>query len=75
MERVKFRPLPKDWELVIIDWEDILNPPNYQIKEILDWIDNYDGGRYHLQGYQQTNGFEFRFENPKVATYFKLKWL
>jgi hypothetical protein len=75
VNRVEFSPLPNNWVLVIIDWEDILNPPNYQIKEILDWVNEQPGGRYHLHGYKSTEGFAFRFEHPADATYFKLKWL
>jgi hypothetical protein len=75
MEKIKYQyPYPK-WEKVLILWDNITNHPHYPIKEILDWIDDAPGGRYHLHGYKSTEGFEFRFENPKDATYFKLKWL
>jgi hypothetical protein len=75
MEKINHRPLPTGWKKTIIKWKDIQNPPYYPIKEILDWVDEYDGGRYHLQGYKATQGFEFRFENPHDAILFRLKWL
>jgi hypothetical protein len=52
-----------------------MNHPHYSIREILEWIDDAPGGRYHLHGHNGDDGFAFRFEQPKDATYFKLKWL
>jgi hypothetical protein len=56
-------------------WNEIMNHPHYNIREILKWIDDTPGGRYHLHGHEGTAGFAFRFERPEDATYFKLKWV
>jgi hypothetical protein len=75
MEKIEYQyPHPK-WDKVLILWDNILDYPHYPIKEILEWVDDAPGGKYHLHGYKFTEGFEFRFENPKDATYFKLKWI
>ena len=63
------------WEEIVILWEDVFEGPKYPIKKILDWITTAPGGRYHLHGWNSTEGFCFRFERPEDATYFKLKWL
>lgn len=76
MEKIDYQQPPPAWSSVVILWEDILHNGNdYPIREILSWIDDAPGGRYHLHGYQWDKGFDFRFENPRDATYFKLKWL
>lgn len=66
---------PPDWAEVIILWEDVFNGPKYPIRAILEWIKDAPGGRYHLHGWNSTEGFCFRFESPGDATHFKLKWL
>ena len=63
------------WEEVVILWKDVFDGPKYPIREILNWIDATEGGRYHLHGWNSTDGFCFRFENPADAVYFKLRWL
>ena len=63
------------WEEVVILWEDVFDGPRYPIREILDWIETAPGGRYHLHGWNSTEGFCFGFEQPEDATHFKLKWL
>jgi hypothetical protein len=75
MEKLAYQDPPPAWTEVIIMWEDVLNAPHYPIREILNWIDSAPGQRYHLHGHKGTEGFVFRFENPKDATYFRLKWL
>ncbi len=74
MKKVDLWP-PPDWHEVVVLWEDIMNPPKYPIKQILDWIDVAPGGCYHLHGYKATEGFAFRFENSRDATYFRIMWL
>jgi hypothetical protein len=66
---------PPAWTEIIVLWSDILEGPQYPIREILEWVDAVPGGRYHLHGYKSTEGFSFRFERPKDATHFKLRWL
>lgn len=73
MEKVDSWPPPK-WTEVVITWADILAGRQI-INNVLEWIDTAPGGRYHLHGWRSTEGFAFRFEDPKDATYFKLKWL
>ena len=75
MERLEYQQPPPEWEKVIVLWDNILNPPYYDISRILMWLTEAPGGRYHMFGHGNTLGFDFRFERPEDATYFKLKWL
>lgn len=75
MEKVSYRDPHPEWEEVIIPWGEILGPPRYPIKQILEWVDVAPGGRYHLHGHKGVDGFAFRFENPADATLFRLRWL
>jgi len=79
MEKVAYQDPAPEWTEVVITWNDILHyRPTFfhgRIRYILDWVDRVPGSRYHLHGYNSTEGFAFRFEDPKDATYFKLKWL
>ena len=68
-------PPPEDWEEVVVLWREILEPPRYPIKRMLEWLEEAPGGRYHIHGFESTEGFSFRFEFPKDATHFKLRWL
>jgi len=65
---------PPDWPEVVIKWEQMLESPNHNPNMIVTWVDHTCGGRYHLHGYQNTKGFAFRFEDPKDATLFALRW-
>jgi hypothetical protein len=75
VEKVEPFPIPYNWTEVLVTWNEIMNVPYYDIKGMLTWAEEYPGSRYHLLGYKHTEGFVFRFEDPKDATYFKLKWL
>lgn len=66
---------PPSWTEIVILWDDITDGCRYPIREILNWLETAEGGRYHLHGFNSTEGFCFRFENPADATHFKLKWL
>lgn len=66
---------PPDWTEVVVLWDEILGEPGYPIKQILEWLDDAPGGKFHLHGYNSTEGFSFRFHNPTDATHFKLRWL
>ena len=68
-------PPPESWTEVRVMWEDILEGPKFPIKRILDWLEDAPGGRYHMSGYESTEGFSFRFERAEDATHFKLRWL
>ena len=74
MKQIESWP-PPDWTEVIVLWDEILGEPGYPIREILEWLDDTPGGEFHLHGYKSTEGFSFRFHNPKDATHFKLRWL
>jgi hypothetical protein len=52
----------------------MLDYADYHPHMITDWLDHAPGGRYHLHGYQATEGFAFRFENPEDAVLFALRW-
>jgi len=73
LEKVEAWP-PPEWPSVTIFWDDILEGPCYPIREILQWIDDAPGDNYHLSGLDDARGFDFRFQNPQDATYFRLKW-
>lgn len=74
MNKVDMWP-PPEWEEVVVMWDKMLQSKTHNPNTILDWIDNYPGGDYHLHGYRSTEGFAFRFKRPEDATVFKLKWL
>jgi hypothetical protein len=74
VEKVECWP-PPDWIKVVITWDEVFAGMSYPLKEILDGINKMPGGRYHLHGYKSTEGFEFRFEDPEDAVYFKLRWV
>ena len=40
--------------------------------DIFNWLHKQPGGRFHLHGYNSTEGFAYRFERPKDATWFRL---
>ena len=73
MLKVESWPPPK-WPEVVIKWSTILSNQSYNVNEMLEWIDNAPGGRYHLHGYKSTEGFAFRFERGEDATMFSLRW-
>ena len=75
MEKVDYQDPPPDWTEVIIWWGDITAGPQYPIREILKWLPDATGGRYHLHGHDFSAGFNFRFEQPEDATYFRLRWM
>ena len=65
----------------------MLENPRFNPNKIVDWVDSTPGGRYHLHGWEDfqrfprhgigvggTDGFAFRFEDPRDAVLFRLKW-
>jgi len=69
-------PPPADWEEVVITWDWILkqNCENL-VNRIYDWCHNHPStGRFHAHGWQATEGFAFRFEQPQDAIVFTLRW-
>jgi hypothetical protein len=77
MEKIDQWP-PPNWTEVVIKWEQMLESPDYNPNIIVTWVDHVSGGRYHLHGYNTryntAEGFAFRFEDPKDATLFALRW-
>jgi hypothetical protein len=73
--KIPYQDPHPDWTEVVIWWSDINAGPQYPIKEILEWIPDAPGGRYHLHGHNYTEGFAFRFERQEDATYFRLRWI
>ena len=67
-------PPPKHWDEVVVLWDVMLSKETHNPMVILKWLDDAPGGRYHLHGWKSGEGFAFRFENKKDATYFRLKW-
>lgn len=65
-------PPPEGWTEVVITWERMLR--EYNAMAVLSWVDKHPGGLYHLHGYQATLGWAFRFQDPKDAMMFSLKW-
>jgi hypothetical protein len=73
MKKLEGWPPPEHWQEVVILWEDMLRIPG-RARQILRWIEKTPGGRYHLHGYQSSQGFAFRFENQEDAVRFWLEW-
>ena len=63
---------PPDWTEVVVTWDTMLAQHNVQ--DIIKWVEEAPGGRFHLHGWKSTEGFAYRFEKPEDATYFKLRW-
>lgn len=74
MKKVEMWPPPNDWTEVIIMWNEVLQHPYIPIRKLLDWVDMAPGGKYHLSGYNATEGFSFRFERDRDAVLFRLYW-
>ncbi len=66
---------PPDWTEVVVSWDIMLTNSDYVPNLLTEWCDHHDSvGRWHLHGWKKTEGFAFRFEDPKDAVMFKLKW-
>ena len=73
MKNFQFWP-PPDWVECVIHWDYILDSPVHP-QDLYNWCDNHSSpSRYHVHGWQSTEGFAFRFEDPRDAILFKLKW-
>jgi len=67
---------PPEWTEVVIPWDEMLVPRTFRKPlNILSWVEQQPGGRYHLHGWQSTEGFAFRFERAEDATVFAARWL
>ena len=71
---------PPEWTEVIITWHTMNTKPTHKPPLIAEWLETAPGhGHYHLHGWrsgkdESNEGFAYRFEDPRDATYFKLIW-
>ena len=65
---------PPDWTEVVVTWQTMLDSKEHNVNEIHEWVNTHPGGRFHLHGWQKTEGFAYRFENPEDALIFALRW-
>ena len=66
---------PPDWTECVVSWKYIMETKEIRPRELYAWCDRHPGeGRYHVHGWQSTEGFAFRFEDPYDAIMFKLTW-
>ena len=63
---------PPNWTEVVITWDTMLARKN--VREIIRWVEEEPGDRFHLHGWKSTEGFAYRFENSKDAVKFALVW-
>lgn len=66
-------PPPEGWYEVILTWDDMMR--RNIAREVVDWAKMAPGKRFHIHGYQMTEGFTFLFEDAGDATMFALRWL
>lgn len=78
MIQLKAWPPPDNWIECVVTWAWLMSshgPPEGTINEMYDWCNSYPSvSRWHVHGWQSTDGFVFKFEDPKDAIIFKLKW-
>ena len=66
---------PPDWTECVVTWDSILASKEFHPRYLYEWCDRHPStGRYHVHGWHQTEGFAFRFEDPRDAVLFKLTW-
>jgi hypothetical protein len=66
---------PPTWTECVVPWDWILGNKNLHPNKLYDWCDKYtSSARYHVHGWRSTEGFAFRFEDPRDAVVFKLTW-
>ena len=66
---------PPEWTECVVAWDYILQDRTLYPQALYDWCNNQAStGRYHVHGWRQTEGFAFRFEDPRDALLFKLTW-
>jgi len=74
MNRLETWP-PPDWTEVVVTWDTMLANADMNPNAITEWCSSTPGhGRWHLHGYQATEGFAFRFEDNRDAVMFRLRW-
>ena len=74
MDQLELWP-PPGWTECVVSWKHILESKEVRPQELYDWCKNHPSpSRYHVHGWQSTEGFAFRFEDPRDAIMFKLTW-
>jgi hypothetical protein len=74
MIQLQFWP-PPDWTECVVSWDYILQNRKPHPQALYDWCNRHAStGRYHVHGWQSTEGFAFRFEDQQDAIIFKLRW-
>jgi hypothetical protein len=66
---------PPEWTEIVITWDKMLTSDEHDVNDIQEWVNTMPGnGRFHLHGWKSTEGFAYRFEDPKDAIIFAMKW-
>ena len=66
---------PPDWTECVVSWDWLLGDDRPHVNEIYSWCNQHSSpSRYHVHGWHQTEGFAFKFEDPRDAVMFKLTW-
>ena len=74
MDQLEIWP-PPEWEECVISWERIFEQPRLSPNNLYEWCAEHPSdSRFHVHGWESTEGFAFRFENPADALLFKLRW-
>ena len=63
---------PPDWTSVKLSWDWCMKHYTHNPNEIYHWVLGSPGGRFHISGSKEIDGFDYRFEDPADATWFSL---
>lgn len=63
---------PPDWTSVAVRWDWVMEHHSRDPNVIYNWVIRSPGGRFHLSGYDDGGGFNYRFEDAKDATWFRM---
>jgi hypothetical protein len=75
MKQLEAWPPPLSWTECVVTWKTMLAYADYAPNDIMIWLTQYPSKyRFHLHGWQSTEGFAFRFEDQQDAIMFKLRW-
>jgi len=75
MKQLEAWPPPLSWTECVVTWRTMLAHADYSPNDIMTWLNQYPSKyRFHLHGWQSTEGFAFRFEDTKDALAFVLTW-
>lgn len=78
MIQLKAWPPPDNWIECVVTWAWLMSthgPPDGTVNKMYEWCDQYPSvSRYHVHGWRSTEGFSFKFEDPRDAVVFKLRW-